>query len=101
MTVFKRLPLVSFAMAAMMFCAAGPLGAADGTEKSAAADTAAASRLFDGQQLAARCRRICVQRQRQCHTERRCSYATNRCRNVRVCNTVCAMYGYGPPGCRP
>ena len=100
MTLIETLKLAPLVVAAAMLVASGPGAAADG-RSAAPTDFAAASRVHGGPQLAARCRRYCVQRQRRCHTERRCSYVTNRCRNVRVCNTVCAMYGYGPPGCTP
>ena len=100
MTIFRHRLLASFAIAAAMLGAAGS-GAAGERRGPTTMEVAAASRLLNGQQLAVRCRQICVRRQRRCHTERRCSYVTNKCRSVRVCNTTCAMYGYGPPGCTP
>ena len=50
---------------------------------------------------APRCRRRCAQRQRVCHTERRCSYATNRCRNVRICRSQCTYWETYPSNCTP
>jgi len=50
---------------------------------------------------APRCRRRCAQRERVCHTERRCSYATNRCRDVQVCRTRCSYWETYPSNCTP
>ncbi|HUT51378.1 MAG TPA: hypothetical protein VM325_18765 [Alphaproteobacteria bacterium] len=97
MSALKNLTLaLALTIAAMTF-AASPTLAGEAGDLATQAERAGLFELAQGR--APRCRRRCDQRQRECHTERRCGYTTG-CRNVQVCRSVCLHWENYPYGCR-
>jgi len=97
MSALKNLTLALLLTIGVMTLAASPALAGAAGDLATRAERVGLNELAQGR--APRCRRRCAQRQRECHTERRCGY-TSGCRNVRVCRTVCLHWENYPYGCR-